>query len=133
MQVRDLKDNVKIDDDPIFENDTMMGVRADGLKPNILVGSYVIIPKTQVETPFELSEKEWLDTHQMLNEIKTYLDEKYQPDGYNLGWNIGEVGGQSVAHSHFHILPRYKDEPYAYKGIRSWLKQDENARTLKAD
>ena len=133
MKKRDLKDNAPIGGDPIFENDTMMGVRADGLKENILVGSYVIIPKTQVETPFELSEKEWADTHKMLNQIKEYLDEKYQPDGYNLGWNIGKVGGQNVAHAHFHILPRYQDEPYAYKGIRSWLKKDENARTQKAD
>ena len=118
----------KNSDDPIFENDSVIGVRSDDLNENILVGSYVIIPKTQVETPFDLSEQEWIDTQKMMNEIKIYLDEKYQPDGYNLGWNVGKVGGQNVAHAHFHILPRYADEPYAGKGIRAWFKKEENLR-----
>ena len=64
----------------------------------------------------------------MMNEIKKYLDEKYQPDGYNLGWNVGKVGGQEVAHAHFHIIPRYADEPLAGRGIRYLFKQDENLR-----
>jgi len=127
MIKREITNNEKFDD-PVFENDSVVGVRSDDLKENILLGSYVIIPKTQVESPFDLSEKEWLDTREIMNEIKNYLDEKYKPDGYNLGWNVGEVGGQNVAHAHFHILPRYKDEPYAGKGIRAWLKKEENLR-----
>ena len=126
MEKRDIINAVG--EDPVFENDSVMGVRSDYLKENILIGSYVIIPKTQVETPFDLSEKEWVDTQKIMNEIKAYLDEKYKPDGYNLGWNVGEVGGQNVAHAHFHILPRYKDEPYAGKGIRAWIKKEENLR-----
>lgn len=117
-----------LENDPVFENETLMGVRADNLKENILVGSYVIIPKSQVETPFDLSEQEWIDTKKMMNEIKKYLDKKYQPEGYNLGWNVGKVGGQNVAYAHFHIIPRYSDEPYAGKGIRYLYKQDKNMR-----
>ena len=117
-----------LENDPVFENETLMGVRADNLKENILVGSYVIIPKSQVETPFDLSEEEWIDTKKMMNEIKEYLDKKYQPDGYNLGWNVGASGGQNVAYAHFHIIPRYSDEPYAGKGIRYLYKQDKNMR-----
>lgn len=121
-------------EDPTFENDTMMGVRSNNLKHNTLVGSYVIIPKSQVGTPFELSDKEWEDTKLLMREIKAYLDEKYHPDGYNLGWNVGKVGGQEVAHAHLHIIPRYADEPLAGKGIRYWFKQPENIRaSLKED
>jgi len=114
--------------DPVFENETCVGVRADDLKDNVLVGSYVIIPKSEAATPFELSEKEWIDTKKMMDEIKAYVDGKYKPDGYNLGWNVGRVGGQNVAHAHFHILPRFNDELYAGKGIRAWFKRDENIR-----
>ena len=114
--------------DPYFENDSVVGVRSDNLKENTLIGSYVIIPKSQVGTPFDLSDDEWLDTLKMLHAIKAHLDEKYQPDGYNIGWNIGKVGGQNVDHAHLHILPRYKDEPLAGKGIRYWLKQEDNIR-----
>lgn len=121
-------------EDPTFENDSMIGVRSNNLKNNTLVGSYVIIPKSQVPTPFDLSEKEWEDTHKLMKQIKSYLDKKYQPDGYNVGWNVGQAGGQEIAHAHLHIIPRYSDELYAGKGIRYWFKQPENIRkSLKED
>ena len=126
MKVIDIELNEM--EDPTFENDTMMGVRSNNLKHNTLVGSYVIIPKSQVGTPFDLSDKEWEDTKLLMKEIKSYLDKKYAPDGYNLGWNVGKVGGQEVAHAHLHIIPRYSDELYAGKGIRYWFKQPENIR-----
>ena len=63
------------------------------------------------------------DTFLLLKEVKIYLDKKYKPDGYNVGWNVGKVGGQNVAHAHLHVLPRYKDEPLAGKGIRFMFKQ----------
>ena len=114
--------------DPNFENDTMIAVKSNNLKNNTLIGSYVIIPKSQVSTPFELSDKEWQDTKLLLNEVKTYIDKNYKPDGYNIGWNVGEVAGQEIKHSHLHIIPRFKDELYAGKGIRYWFKQPENIR-----
>ena len=126
MKVIDIELNEM--EDPTFENDTMMGVRSNNLKNNTLVGSYVIIPKSQVGTPFDLSDKEWEDTKLLMREIKAYLDKKYAPDGYNVGWNVGKVGGQEVAHAHLHIIPRYSDELYAGKGIRYWFKQPENIR-----
>jgi hypothetical protein len=36
--------------------------------------------------------------------------------------------GAGVFHSHFHVIPRYEDEPLAGKGVRYWLKQPENKR-----
>ena len=129
METEEIRKNVENkENDPVFENDSVIGVRADGLKENVLIGSYVIIPKNQVETPFELSEREWLDTLSMLKEIKEYLDKKYKPSGYNLGWNVGKDAGQHEAHAHFHIIPRYSDEPFAGRGIRYLFKQDENLR-----
>lgn len=112
-----------------FENDTMIAVKSNNLKNNTLIGSYVIIPKSQVPTPFDLSDKEWMDSKALLKELKEYLDEKYKPDGYNIGWNVGKVGGQEVAHVHMHVIPRYADEPYAGRGLRYWFKQPENIRT----
>ena len=38
--------------------------------------------------------------------MKRYLDEKYQPQGYNLGWNCGEVGGHIYS---IHIFTCYQD------------------------
>jgi diadenosine tetraphosphate (Ap4A) HIT family hydrolase len=115
-----------------FENDSVIGISstdADGKAfDKTLVGSFVIIPKSHVETPFDLSEQEWLDTKKMIDTVKKFIDEKYCPDGYNLGWNVGRAAGQVVSYAHLHIIPRFRDEPLAGKGIRYWIKQKENIR-----
>ncbi|MBE5755775.1 MAG: HIT domain-containing protein [Clostridiales bacterium] len=116
------------EEDKHFENETMIAVRSNNLKNNTLIGSYVIIPKSQVGSPFELSSKEWEDSKALMLELKKYIDEKYKPDGYNIGWNVGKAAGQEVAHAHMHIIPRYNDEPLAGKGLRYWFKQPENVR-----
>ena len=119
--------------EPHFENDTMIAVKSNNLKNNTLIGSYVIIPKTEVGSPFELTDKEWADSKELMLKVKKYIDNKYNPDGYNIGWNIGKAGGQEVKHAHMHIIPRFNDEPYAGKGIRYWFKQPENKRASLKD
>jgi histidine triad (HIT) family protein len=56
------------------------------------------------------------------------IDQLHHPDGYNVGWNCGSVGGQEVFHAHLHVIPRYRDEPLAGRGIRAWIKQEANHR-----
>ena len=119
--------------DPHFENETMVAVKSNNLKHNTMIGSYVIIPKSEVSSPFDLTDKEWNDSRELLLKVKKYIDKTYKPDGYNIGWNVGAVAGQSVAHAHMHIIPRYADEPLAGKGIRSWFKQPENIRASLND
>jgi diadenosine tetraphosphate (Ap4A) HIT family hydrolase len=97
----------------------------------VLVGSCIIIPKAHKVTVFELSNEEWTATKQLIDMAKRYIDEKYHPDGYNIGWNCGAPGGQDVFHAHLHIIPRYADEPYAGRGIRNWIKREENRRPTK--
>ena len=126
-------DNNIESNEPVFENNTMIAVKSNNLKFNTLVGSYVIIPKSQVGSPFELSYEEWKDSRLLLLEVKEYLDKRYNPDGYNIGWNVGKVAGQEVAYAHMHIIPRYADEPYSGKGIRYWFKQPETIRKSLQD
>jgi len=93
-----------------------------------LEGAGVIVPKSHRETVFELTAEEWGATFSLLKEVKKYIDKKYKPQGYNLGWNCGEIAGQHIFHAHFHVLPRYRDEPLAGKGIRYLFKGAENKR-----
>lgn len=111
----------------LFENELCTCIQ---LNHTILIGSCMVIPKAHKVTVFDLSPEEWELTRQLLNKTKSYLDMKYSPDGYNIGWNCGSVAGQTVFHAHLHIIPRYADEPYAGRGIRSWIKQEENARQI---
>ena len=93
-----------------------------------LEGAGLIVPKKHRETAFDLTIEEWNATYSLLKDVKNYLDERYHPQGYNLGWNCGEIGGQHIFHSHFHVLPRYEDEPLAGKGIRYMFKSADNKR-----
>ncbi|EKM93498.1 histidine triad (HIT) protein [Stutzerimonas degradans] len=73
---------------------------------------------------FDLAENEWKSTYDLLRRVKNMIDTEFNPDGYNVGWNVGQTGGQTVFHAHLHVIPRYKDEPLAGKGIRHWFKQE---------
>ncbi|WP_028589879.1 HIT family protein [Paenibacillus massiliensis] len=96
----------------------------------VLIGSGLIVPIKHRETVFDLTEEEWSATYSLLLEVKSILDEKLQPEGYNIGWNCNAVGGQHIMHSHLHVIPRFSDEPYAGKGIRHWLKKADNKRSV---
>lgn len=93
----------------------------------------MIVPKVHRTTTFDLTKEEWMDTYELLHQAKDYLEQSYSPDGYTLGWNVGEASNQSILHSHFHVIPRYNDEPLAGKGLRHWLKKPENKRVKKEE
>jgi diadenosine tetraphosphate (Ap4A) HIT family hydrolase len=94
----------------------------------VLIGSGIIVPRNHRETVFDLTNEEWNATFDLLKEVKKLLDEKYRPQGYNIGWNVGSIGGQHIFHAHLHVIPRYENETYAGRGIRHWIKKPENKR-----
>lgn len=97
----------------------------------VLAAAGMIIPKRHISTPFELSKDEWVDTFNLLIETKELFSKDHKPDGFNIGWNIGETAGQNEEHLHLHIICRFKDEPLAGKGIRYVFKQESNRRKSK--
>jgi len=88
--------------------------------------SGVIVPIEHRETVFDLTDEEIAATFRLLRRVKDWMDRSFSPDGYNVGWNCGRVGGQEVPHAHMHVIPRFRQEPLAGKGIRSALKSDAN-------
>ncbi|MET3196813.1 HIT family protein [Bacillus sp. OAE603] len=111
----------------IFENETCYFLQHN-LEQDVLEGCGVIVPKKHRMTTFDLTLEEWNGTYELLQSAKDYLNEQFSPDGYTLGWNVGKVSNQTIPHCHFHIIPRYHDEPFAGKGVRNWIKQPENKR-----
>lgn len=79
-------------------------------------GHALIIPKRHVSSFFDLSEEERLDMLKLADQVKKILDNKFHPDGYNIGVNVGESAGQSVFHVHMHIIPRYTGDVENPKG-----------------
>jgi diadenosine tetraphosphate (Ap4A) HIT family hydrolase len=109
----------------VIENDLCVFVQMPQPVPN---GSGLIIPRTSRATLFDLTPEEWAATYNLLRGVKAYLDKTLEPDGYNVGWNVGPVSAQPVPHVHLHVIARFRDEPPAGRGVRDQLQQSENKR-----
>jgi len=73
-------------------------------------GHTVVIPKVHAETLLELdseiTQEFFLGVKRTLERVEKILS----PDGFTVGWNHGEVGGQAVPHLHVHIFPRWEKD-----------------------
>lgn len=59
----------------------------------------------------ELLTDEVLDIQQTLGRMVAALDELLQPDGYNIGVNLGRAAGAGLpGHLHWHIVPRWNGD-----------------------
>ena len=82
-------------------------------------GHLLIIPLRHEPTFFGVNHEELKSIWALVVEAKALLDHKFQPDGYNLGVNVGQAAGQTIAHAHLHLIPRYRgDVPNPYGGVR---------------
>ncbi|MDC3091766.1 HIT family protein [Rickettsiales bacterium] len=82
-------------------------------------GHCLIIPNRIYSNYFDSSEEEIIGLNKLLFKTKKYLDEKFNPSGFNVGINCGKVSGQTVDHLHIHIIPRYpKDVDDPTGGVR---------------
>jgi diadenosine tetraphosphate (Ap4A) HIT family hydrolase len=88
----------------VFENNLAFAIY-DGFPVN--KGHMLIMPKRHVSSYFELSEDEKNDINFLLEISKKHVDQLFNPDGYNVGFNEGIYGGQTIMHCHVHLIPRY--------------------------
>jgi len=73
-------------------------------------GHTLVIPRRHMENFFEASMQEIEAINLLIFRVKDVLDERYKPDGYNIGINVGEDAGQTVFHLHVHVIPRYRGD-----------------------
>lgn len=73
-------------------------------------GHLMIAPKRHIETIEELSDEEVLESHHLQIRSINVLRLMYKPQGFNLGYNMGQFSGASIPHLHLHIVPRYSSE-----------------------
>lgn len=73
-------------------------------------GHALIIPKKHCSDYFDLTFREQSACFFMLNHVKQIVAKAYNPDGFNVGINIGETAGQTINHVHIHLIPRYKGD-----------------------
>ena len=101
----------------ILENEFAYAIY-DGF--HVSKGHMLVIAKADVTEIFELKKNEYISCFELLIDVKNYIQNKYNPDGFNIGVNCNTSAGQTVPVPHIHIIPRYKgDIEDARGGIRN--------------
>lgn len=106
----------------LFENSHAFAIYDDY---PVSKGHILIVPKRHIEDYFSVKIREKFAIEQLLDAARQHLIDKYQPDGFNIGINCGKAAGQSIFHTHVHLIPRYEgdmDNPLG--GVRGVIPQN---------
>jgi ATP adenylyltransferase len=71
-------------------------------------GHVMVVPYQHTDQLLKLSAPAAQEMMELTRKLEGILRELYQPDGLNLGMNLGKAAGAGVAgHIHMHVLPRW--------------------------
>jgi diadenosine tetraphosphate (Ap4A) HIT family hydrolase len=71
-------------------------------------GHVLVMPVRHVQELGELSADEAVDSWQVTLRAAAAIQRAYQPDGLNIGANLGRAAGAGIpAHLHLHVVPRW--------------------------
>lgn len=71
-------------------------------------GHLLVVPYREAADIEDLNEEEYQDLSNTVRKAKKLLRLALQPDGFNIGYNIGAPAGAGIPqHVHCHIVPRW--------------------------
>jgi ATP adenylyltransferase len=74
-------------------------------------GHMMVAPFQHTADMYALSDEEMLEVNHLLRYCIRVLSATMQPDGFNLGVNLGRTAGAGVVdHIHWHIVPRWNGD-----------------------
>jgi diadenosine tetraphosphate (Ap4A) HIT family hydrolase len=99
----------------------------------VSLGHALVMPRRHVASWAELTASEKAAVTTGIDAMRALIDERYRPDGYNVGFNDGEVAGQTIMHFHVHVIPRYQGDLADPRGGIRWVLPDKAAYWLSTD
>lgn len=103
----------------VMPSNQLAHIRLDGYP--ISDGHLLIVPHRHAADWFDLTSAEQQAIMELIEQGKQWLEERYQPDGYNIGMNCGKAAGQTVPHMHCHLIPRYAGDQKDPRGGVRWV------------
>jgi diadenosine tetraphosphate (Ap4A) HIT family hydrolase len=87
----------------------------------VSAGHTLVVSKRHVADYFLLEPEEQESLWALVTAVAARLRGSDHPEGFNVGVNVGAAAGQTVAHAHVHVIPRYAgDLPDPRGGVR-WV------------
>jgi diadenosine tetraphosphate (Ap4A) HIT family hydrolase len=84
-------------------------------------GHCLIVPRRHEADFLALTPEEQAAVWALVALVRRHIEAERTPDGYNIGVNVREAAGQTIAHAHLHVIPRYRgDVPDPRGGVR-WV------------
>lgn len=85
------------------------------------VGHSLIVTRRHVATLLDASPEESRACWALVNSLVAFLRDRHEPDGFNVGMNLGAAAGQTVDHVHIHVIPRYRGDVDDPRGGIRWV------------
>ena len=74
-------------------------------------GHLLVAPKRHISDMDSLTDEEAMELFHMIKNSIRILRKVMNPDGFNVGLNMGKVAGAGIEeHMHFHIVPRWNGD-----------------------
>lgn len=84
-------------------------------------GHALVVPVRHVSTWFEATRDEQVALLDGIEEARRAIEARWSVDGFNIGINVGEAGGQTVPHLHVHVIPRRRGDVSRPRGGVRWV------------
>ena len=84
-------------------------------------GHTLVIPKAHSQSLFAHSPGIQADVWALVARVRSDLQSKHKPDGFNIGLNDGRAAGQTVDHAHVHVIPRFDGDAADPRGGIRWV------------
>jgi diadenosine tetraphosphate (Ap4A) HIT family hydrolase len=102
----------------VFESELAFVIR-DGFP--VSPGHTLVVPRRHVGSFFEITTDEQAAMLKLLKLARIELGHQFKPAGYNIGINDGHAAGQTIAHLHIHLIPRYEGDRDDPRGGVRWV------------
>lgn len=84
-------------------------------------GHTLVVPRQHVASLFDLVPAQQQELWDVVRDVRAALLGSGAPDGFNIGVNDGTAAGQTVAHAHVHVIPRYSGDVDDPRGGVRWV------------
>ncbi len=71
----------------------------------------MVVPFQHSSVLSELTDDTMLEMMQLTQKAVSVIGQEYQPQGFNIGMNLGAVAGAGITeHLHMHVVPRWQGD-----------------------
>ncbi|MHB1035024.1 MAG: HIT family protein [Pirellulales bacterium] len=83
-------------------------------------GHTLVVPRRHLTSLFDLPAEDQSALWRLVAEVRAKLQAEFHPEAFNIGINDGQAAGQTVAHAHIHVIPRYSGDVADPRGGIRW-------------